>query len=188
MGNFCACIITTSPQIMPPKCVLPIHTNSITQPLHKVHTGHVSATFSVGMYCVCAGLTLHRAPHRAHHAVSTLHGVLALPMHGAWEGSRSWGGGGVSHPFPSAEPCAAVQQGSLGTAPRAPPLHRDGHLRSQIGWVSDPTAAPRHSLCQASVQCCAGRCTHRTEKRLPACPPKKIEGLEQGGRGGGGGV
>ena len=52
MGNFCACIITTSPQIMPPKRALPIHTNSITQPLHTVHTGHVSATFGVGIYCV----------------------------------------------------------------------------------------------------------------------------------------
>ena len=28
MGNFCAYIITTSPQIMPPKHVLPMHTNS----------------------------------------------------------------------------------------------------------------------------------------------------------------
>ena len=51
MGNFCACMITTSPQIMPPKCVSPMHTNSITQPLHTVHTGHVSATFSVSIYC-----------------------------------------------------------------------------------------------------------------------------------------
>ena len=50
MGNFCACIITTSPQIMPPKRVLPIHTNSITQPLHIVHTGHVSAIFSVSIW------------------------------------------------------------------------------------------------------------------------------------------
>ena len=50
MGNFCAYIITTSPQIMPPKRGLPIHTNSITQPLHTVHTGHVSATFSVSTY------------------------------------------------------------------------------------------------------------------------------------------
>ena len=54
---------------MPPKCVLPIHTNSITQPLQSVHTGHVSATFSVSIYCVRARLTSHLAPHRA---VSTL--------------------------------------------------------------------------------------------------------------------
>ena len=40
-----------SPQVMPPKCVLPMHTNSIIQPLHTVHTGHVSATFSVSIWC-----------------------------------------------------------------------------------------------------------------------------------------
>ena len=61
MGNFCACIITTSPQIMPPQRVLPIHTNSITQPLHTVHTCHVSATFGVSIYCVREGLMSHRA-------------------------------------------------------------------------------------------------------------------------------
>ena len=46
-----------------------IHTNSITQPLHVVHTGHILATFNVSIYCVRAGLTSHRALHRA---VSTL--------------------------------------------------------------------------------------------------------------------
>ena len=50
---------------MPPKHVLPMHTNSITQPLHTVHTSHVSTTFSVSIYCVRAGLT-------SHHAVCTL--------------------------------------------------------------------------------------------------------------------
>ena len=70
MGNFCACIITTSPLIMPPKRVLPIHTKRITQPLHTVHTSHVSASFSVSIHCVCAGLT----SHRAHRAVNTLSG------------------------------------------------------------------------------------------------------------------
>ena len=49
--NCFACIITTSPQIMRPKCALPMHTNIITQPLHTVHTGYISATFSVSMYC-----------------------------------------------------------------------------------------------------------------------------------------
>ena len=63
-----------SPQIMPPKRVLPIHTNSITQPLHAVHTGHVSATFSVGIYCVRAGLTPQRA-------VSTLLVLSIEPDH-----------------------------------------------------------------------------------------------------------
>ena len=38
----------------------------------QMHTGHVSATFSVSIYCVRAGLTLHRAPHRVHRAVGTL--------------------------------------------------------------------------------------------------------------------
>ena len=33
-----------------PKACLPLHTNSITQPLQTVHTGHVSATFSVSIY------------------------------------------------------------------------------------------------------------------------------------------
>ena len=63
------CIITTSPQIMPPKHVLPIHTKSITQPWHTVHTGHVSATFSVSMYCVRradVALRAPRAPHGQH--------------------------------------------------------------------------------------------------------------------------
>ena len=54
---------------MPPKHVLPIHTNSITQPLHTVHTGHVSATFSVGIHCV------RRADAALHRAVSTLSGM-----------------------------------------------------------------------------------------------------------------
>ena len=36
------------------------YTKSITQPLHTLHTGHVSATFSVSICCVRAGLTLHR--------------------------------------------------------------------------------------------------------------------------------
>ena len=42
---------TTSPQIMHPKCVLPMRTNSITLPLHTVHTGHDSAPFSVSIWC-----------------------------------------------------------------------------------------------------------------------------------------
>ena len=67
MGNFCACIITTSPQIMPPKRVLPIHTNSITQPLHTVHTGPVSATFSVSMYCACRADAAPRTAPRGQH-------------------------------------------------------------------------------------------------------------------------
>ena len=44
MRNFCACMITTSLKIMLPKCVLSMHTTSINQPLHIVHTRHVSAT------------------------------------------------------------------------------------------------------------------------------------------------
>ena len=68
MEALCACIINTCPQIMPPKHVLPIHTDSITRPMHIVHAGHVSATFGVSIYCVCAGVT---SPHRA---VSTLMG------------------------------------------------------------------------------------------------------------------
>ena len=63
MGNFCACIITTSPQIMPPKHVLPIHTKGITQPLHTVHTGHVSATFSVSIYCARRADVAPRGQH-----------------------------------------------------------------------------------------------------------------------------
>ena len=63
MGHFCACIITTSPQIMPPKCVLPMHTNSIPQPLHTVHTGHVSATFSVGIHCARRADAAPRGQH-----------------------------------------------------------------------------------------------------------------------------
>ena len=70
MGNFCACTITTSPQIMPPKHVLPIHTNSITKPLHTAHTGHISATVSVSIYCARRADVAPR-PHRA---VSTLKG------------------------------------------------------------------------------------------------------------------
>ena len=55
-----ACIIAIFPQIMPPKRVLPIHTNSITQPLRTVPAGHVWATFSVSITCVRTGLTSHR--------------------------------------------------------------------------------------------------------------------------------
>ena len=63
MGNFCACMITTSPQIMPPKCVLPMHTHSITQPLHKEHTVHVSATFGVSIYCARRADAAPRGQH-----------------------------------------------------------------------------------------------------------------------------
>ena len=65
MGNFCACIITTSPQIMPPKRVLPTHTNSITQPLHTVHTGHVSVTSSLSICCARRVDVAPRAAPRA---------------------------------------------------------------------------------------------------------------------------
>ena len=76
------------PPEMPLKHVLPIHTNSITQALHTVHTGHVSTTFSVSIYCVCAGLTSHRAQHCAHRAVSTLPGT---------RGTRWWKTAAFSH-------------------------------------------------------------------------------------------
>ena len=66
MGNFCACIITTSPQIMPPKRALPMHTNSITEPLHTVHTGHVSATFSVSICCACQADAAPHTPRSQH--------------------------------------------------------------------------------------------------------------------------
>ena len=72
MGNCCACTITTSPQIMPPKRVLPIHTNSITQPLHTVHTGHVSATFSVSIYYARRADIAHRAALRGQHPLCPL--------------------------------------------------------------------------------------------------------------------
>ena len=100
MGHFCACIITTPPQIMRPKRVLPIHTKSITQPLHTVHTGHVSATFffSVSTYCA----------RQADRAVSTL---LAI--------EQRW----LSHSgiTPRTLSCIVMK-----TAPKAPPqiIHR----------------------------------------------------------------
>ena len=84
--NFCACIITTSPQIVPPKCVLPIHTNSIIQPLHTVHTGHISATFSVSIYCACRADVVPRIPrgqHPLHRTMAILDARLAMagPKH-----------------------------------------------------------------------------------------------------------
>ena len=48
---------------MPPKCVLPVHSSSITQPLHTVHTGHVSATFSVSIDCARRADVAPRTPH-----------------------------------------------------------------------------------------------------------------------------
>ena len=50
-----------------------MHNNSITQPLHTVHTGHISATFSVSIYCVLAGLTSHRVLHCAVSILLALH-------------------------------------------------------------------------------------------------------------------
>ena len=66
MRNFCACMITTSLKIMLPKCVLSMHTTSINQPLHIVHTGHVSATLSVSMYCARRTDAALRAPRGQH--------------------------------------------------------------------------------------------------------------------------
>ena len=40
-----------------------MHTNSITQPLHTVHTGHVSATFSVSVYCARRADAAPRGQH-----------------------------------------------------------------------------------------------------------------------------
>ena len=76
MGNFCACIITTSP-----KPVLPIHT---------VHTGHVSAPFSVSIYCACRADVAPRAAPRGQHP---LRGQRRPPLY-------LLGNGGCSCPHP----------------------------------------------------------------------------------------
>ena len=88
MGNFCACIITTSPHIMPPKRVLPMHTHGITQPLHTEHTGHVSATFGVSIYCACradaAPRTAPCAPHRTASTLTALNGCCYILVGLRW--------------------------------------------------------------------------------------------------------
>ena len=82
-----ACIIATPSQIMPPKRVLPIQTNNITQPLRTVPTCHVSGTFSVSTICECTGLTSHRALRRVPGAVGTLF-APASSLHEILRGAR----------------------------------------------------------------------------------------------------
>ena len=78
MGNFCACTITTSPQTMLPRRVVPIHTNCITKPLHTMHTGHVSATVSVSIYCVRRAEVAPRTALRAPRGQKALELALSL--------------------------------------------------------------------------------------------------------------